>query len=60
MKMQIDLKSLCAGVLLGAAVVMAMGATSGTQKHDVTLTIGGLVTEYSHESYSNPISIDMR
>ena len=55
-KMQIDLKSLCAGILLGVAVVMAMGATSGTQKHEVTVTLQG---QEIPGFTKKPIRIDM-
>lgn len=39
MKIQVDVKSLCAGILFGVALVLAMGASKGAQSHNVTLTI---------------------
>jgi len=47
-------KSLCAGILLGMALVLAMGTLHGAQKHEVTVVLKG---DYTSAKY--PIRIDM-
>jgi hypothetical protein len=53
-EVQVDVKSLCAGILLGMALVLAMGTLHGAQKHEVTVVLKG---DYTSAKY--PIRIDM-